>query len=85
MTKPFAYPVEKLCPRFGQLAVERGYITVEQLKQGLSDQVDDNLAGRPHRLLGTVFFDRGWMTPGQMDEVLNEMFRLLREVEQQEG
>lgn len=73
------------CPRFGQLAVEMGFITTEQLKQGLFEQVDDNLANRPHRILGTIFFDHGWMTPGQIDAVLNRMFQLLREADAGNG
>jgi len=68
-------PSEKYCPRFGQLAVELGYVSAEQLKQALGDQVDDNLTGRPHRILGAIFFDHGYMSPGQIEEVLNLMFK----------
>ncbi|GAB4180832.1 MAG: hypothetical protein Tsb0017_24900 [Geothermobacteraceae bacterium] len=73
------HPSERYCPRFGQLAVRLGYVTPEQLKQALSEQVDDNLAGRPHRILGTIFFEHGWMTPGQIEEVLNLMFDKFRD------
>lgn len=73
--------VSAYCPRFGQLAVEMGFITSDQLKQGLAEQVDDNLSNRPHRILGTIFFEHGWMTPGQVDMVLNQMFKLLREAD----
>ena len=73
------------CPRFGQLAVNLGYLSAEQLKQGLSQQVDDNLAGRPHRVLGDIFIERGWLTAGQVDEVLKEMFKLIKVFEQQAG
>jgi len=73
------------CPRFGQLAVEMGFVTTEQLKQGLAEQVDDNLASRPHRILGSIFFDQGWMTPGQVEAVLNRMFQLLREIDAAQG
>lgn len=63
------------CTRFGKIAVESGFITPEQLQQALSEQVDDNLANRPHRVVGAICFDRGWMTPQQIDEVLNKVFR----------
>ena len=65
---------EKYCPRFGQIAVEKGYVTVEQVKEALSEQIDDDLATRPHRLIGRIFLDNGRMTLQQIDEVLNELF-----------
>jgi len=79
MTGPKEHPSDKYCPRFGHLAVEMGYVTPQQLKEALSEQVDDNLSGRQHRILGAIFFDRGWMTPGQIDEVLNRLFRSIKE------
>jgi hypothetical protein len=66
---------QKYCPRFGQIAVEWGYVTAEQVKQALSEQIDDDLADRPHRLIGRIFLDRGWMSPSQIDAVLNEVFK----------
>ncbi|MBI5419164.1 MAG: hypothetical protein HZA60_03650 [Deltaproteobacteria bacterium] len=63
------------CRRFGQIACERGYVTPEQVKAGLAEQVDDDLANRPHRLLGTIFFEKKWMTPKQIETVLHELFR----------
>ncbi|TYO97149.1 hypothetical protein EDC39_11179 [Geothermobacter ehrlichii] len=75
------HPTERYCPRFGQLAVKMGFVTPEQLKQALSEQVDDNLGERPHRILGTIFFEHGWMTPKQIEEVLNVMFDQLKKEE----
>ena len=31
---------EKYCPRFGVLAVELGYVTPDQVKTALSEQID---------------------------------------------
>ncbi len=70
---------QKYCSRFGKIAVESGYLTAEQLQQALCEQVEDNLAERPHRVLGAICFDHGWMTPAQIEEVLNIMFRNNRE------
>jgi hypothetical protein len=64
-----------LCSRFGTIAVELGFINVEQLKQALDEQVDDDLNGRPHRVLGAICFAQGWMKPEQIDVVLNHMFK----------
>jgi hypothetical protein len=62
------------CRRFGQVAVERGYITPERLKEALAEQVDDDLAKRRHRLLGDILFERNWMTANQVEAVLDETF-----------
>ncbi len=66
---------EKYCSRFGKIAVENGYLVAEQLQQALREQVDDNLADRPHRVIGAICFGHGWMTPAQIEEVLNLMFK----------
>lgn len=66
---------QQYCPRFGQLAVEFGFVTATQVRQALLEQWDDRRAGRPHRVLGAIFFAHNWMTPGQIDRVLNELFR----------
>lgn len=62
------------CRRFGQIAAGRGYVTSEQVKAAMAEQLDDDLAGRPHRLLGTILFEKKWMTPKQIEAVLNELF-----------
>jgi hypothetical protein len=72
-------PLSEYCKRFGQISIEKGYVTPEQLKEALSEQVDDDLAGRPHRPIGSIFFSKNWMTAKQTDEVLNEMFGVSQE------
>ena len=66
---------EKYCPRFGVIAVELGHVSPDQVKDALSEQVDDNLSDRPHRLLGRILLDKGLMSPQQVDAVLNELFK----------
>ncbi len=58
--------------RFGQVAVKRGFITADQLKDALREQVDDDLAGRRHRLLGEILLEKNRMTAAQIEAVLNE-------------
>ena len=70
---------KKYCTRFGIIAVEKGFVTADQLKEALTEQADDNLSNRPHRLIGRIFFDRGWITDGQIDIVMNELFKLGKE------
>jgi len=70
---------QKYCPRFGQIAVEKGYVTSEQVKQAVSEQIDDDMAGRPHRLIGRILLDNGVMTPQQIEIILNELFKREKE------
>lgn len=66
---------DRYCSRFGKIAVENGFISADQLRQALCEQIDENLADHPHRVLGAICFEHGWMTPGQIEEVLNVMFK----------
>ncbi len=66
----------KLCTRFGVIAVNKGFVTLDQLKEGLTEQAEDNISERPHRLIGRIFFEKGLITAEQIDLVLNELERL---------
>jgi hypothetical protein len=59
--------------RFGSIAYQRRYLTKEQIQEALSEQVEDNLSGRPHRLLGTIFREKGWLTEEQEKSILADM------------
>jgi len=66
---------EKYCSRFGKIAVDNGFLVADQLQQALREQVNDNLAERPHRVIGAICFEHGWMTPAQIEETLNLLFK----------
>ncbi len=66
---------KKYSPRFGRIAAARGFITPEQLKLALSEQIDDDQLKNPHRVIGSIFFDRGWMTYQEIELVLKELFK----------
>ncbi len=70
MDRRFPY---RYCPRFGQIAVQLGFITVKQLKESLADQVNNNIAHKPHRLLSEILFEKRWITNKQILEVLNKL------------
>ncbi len=59
--------------RFGVTAVEKGFITLEQLFDAMKIQLTEEIEKREHRLLGTILFDMGVLTPPQIDEVLHSM------------
>lgn len=66
---------KKYSPRFGNIAVDLGFITPEQLKAALSEQVNDEVSGNPHRVIGSIFFEKGWMTYQEIEKVLKELFK----------
>ncbi len=68
-------PSSEYCPRFGRVAVEMGHVSAGQVEEALAIQVEDARAGRHHRVIGAILFGQGWMTPGQIEQVLNEMAR----------
>lgn len=70
----------RYCRRFGQIAVELGFITIKQLKEGLIEQINDDIAHRPHRLLSEILFEKGWITNRQILEVLYELSTIEKEL-----
>ena len=56
--------------RFGVIAVEKGFISDDQLLQALNLQAQENLKAGQHRLLGQILLDLGFMTEPQIEEVL---------------
>jgi len=46
------------CARFGMLAIEMGFVTVDQIREAMAEQLEDDLAEKAHRLLGTILVDR---------------------------
>ena len=68
----------KYCPRFGQIALEMGFITENQMVEAFRYQHQQSLSGQEHHLLGNILLDRGWMTSNQVEEVLNSLFRKIR-------
>jgi hypothetical protein len=59
--------------RFGTIAFHRGHVTKKQIQQALAEQVEDNVSGRPHRLLGKILVEKGWITKKQEKSILDEM------------
>jgi hypothetical protein len=63
-------------PRFGQIALKRGFVTEEQLHEVLTEQMTNSPYNRlrPHRLIGEIFFEKSWMNQVQIKIVLNELY-----------
>jgi hypothetical protein len=62
-------------PRSGHIAVILGFITMEQLKEAMSQQIDDDLNDRPHRFLGEILMDNEWITHDDLNIILDELYQ----------
>jgi hypothetical protein len=62
-------------PKFGKISVSKGFVTEDQLNKALFEQTanDPALRLRPHKLLGEIFFEKGWMNSKQIALVLHEL------------
>jgi hypothetical protein len=65
------------CRRFGSIAVQKGFVSLEEIKAAMAEQIDDDINGREHRLLGTILYDHGFITENQVDKVLQELAKTL--------
>jgi signal transduction histidine kinase len=59
-------------PRFGTIAVGLGFITEEQLKIALNEQIENNLSKKPHNNIGNILLKRGWITYDQIIQILDK-------------
>ena len=59
--------------RFGVIAVEKGFIKKEQLFEALKIQVEEDLSGEPHTLIGIILIKLGYLTREEADDILLAM------------
>jgi predicted metal-dependent hydrolase len=59
--------------RFGVIAVEKGFITKEQLFEALKIQIEEELQNKQHNLIGLILIELGYLTHDQADEILLAM------------
>ena len=65
--------MKKIDKRFGVIAAEKGFITLEQIVEAMRIQIGDELNQGKYRLIGEILQDRGYMTAKQINEVLKSM------------
>jgi hypothetical protein len=68
---------EHLERRFGVIAVEKGFITADQVVEAIKIQVDEDVEKGRHRLIGRILLEQGLMTLSQIDEVLESLGKSL--------
>jgi len=59
--------------RFGDVAVEKGFVSKEQVDEALQIQMKDDSEGKGHRVLGAILKQLGYLTPREIDEILDFM------------
>jgi len=64
---------EHLEKRFGILAVERGFITADQVIEALRIQVMEDIEKGKHRLIGRILLEQGLITLSQIEELLDSL------------
>lgn len=61
--------------RFGIVAIEKGFITSENLVEAFKIQVKEDIELQTHRLIGEILLDSGYMTTLEIQEVLDAVFK----------
>jgi predicted N-acyltransferase len=61
--------------RFGMIAIEKGFITIDDLLKALSIQINENLKKERHRLIGEILLEMDIMTADQIEAVARDIFR----------
>lgn len=59
--------------RFGVVAINKGYVTPEQVIEALNIQVKEDISTGKHRKLGMILLEQGYIIQSQIDEVLREL------------
>jgi hypothetical protein len=67
--------IKKYEKRFGLIAIEKGFISDDDLIKALIIQVKEEIEEGRHRLIGEILLDMGVMSGKQIEEVLIEIFR----------
>ena len=63
-------PIEELEECFGTKAMEKGFVTVDQLMRALVIQRREYIEWNGSRPIGMILFDMGLVTLSQIEEVL---------------
>lgn len=66
--------IEHYEKQFGIVAIEKGFIEAENLIETLKIQVEEEIKYKTHRLIGEILMDKGYITPSQIQEVLDSIF-----------
>ena len=61
--------------RFGVIALEKGFITADDLIKALTIQANENIKKERHRLIGEILLGMELMSAKQIEEVVSTIIR----------
>ena len=64
---------ENIEMRFGTIALEKGFVTANQVIEAMNIQILEDIEKQEYRLIGSILLDQGLLTLSQIDEVLKDM------------
>ncbi len=69
----------KYAYRFGQIAINMGFVNEGQVDEALAKQIALNSSTRlrPQKFIGEILFENGWITFDQIEKVLKEISFIL--------
>lgn len=59
-------------PKFGEIAVAKGFCALKDVDQALRIQRDQDQKGERHRLLGIIMIEEGLLSTTQLIEILKD-------------
>lgn len=59
---------------FGELALERGFVDAAQLYEALTVQARRKAEGKNDKLLGQILVELGFLSPDQLQEVIDHLY-----------
>ena len=62
--------IEQYEKRFGIIAIEKGFITPDELIKALTVQVQEDIEHLTHRQIGEILLDQDIMSANQIEEVV---------------
>ena len=59
--------------RFGVVAIEKGFISMDQRLEGQEIQIEEEVELGVRRVIGAILVEKGYMNLSQVEEVLESM------------
>ena len=66
--------IEQYEKRFGLIAIEKGFITPDELIAALKIQVREDVEHETHRQIGEILLDQNIMSANQIEAVVKTIF-----------
>ena len=61
---------DQISMRFGMMAVQKGFVTAQNVVDALEIQAREYFSIGRHRLIGEILVDQGYLDQGQLNEII---------------